>query len=170
MVRVFRGFPWYSVCRVDPMPLYEVRHAARSLLRVPSTTAISVLTVALGVGAGTALFTVMKAVLLNPLPYADSSRLAWAAEIGPYGGEMAVRFQNFLDWRNQNRTFSAMAAFEEIPTVVAGTVGATSAIRIRRPASLLPSSALKWRACIFPAAIRLASGSGSIPLVRRNAG
>ena len=63
------------------MPFQEFRHGARALLRVPSLTAISVLTVALGVGAGTSLFSVVKAVLLNPLPYPEPGRLAWIAEV-----------------------------------------------------------------------------------------
>ena len=82
----------------------ETRYAVRSLARVPSLTAISILTVALGVGAGTALFSVVKAVLLNPLPYADPGRIAWLAEINDAGKPMQVGFQNFLDWRGANRS------------------------------------------------------------------
>jgi len=93
----------------------------RSLARVPSLTAISILTVALGVGAGTALFSVVKAVLLNPLPYADPGRLAWLAEINDHGRPMQVAFQNFLDWRGANRSFSAMGAYEEGPAIVSGS-------------------------------------------------
>lgn len=99
----------------------EIRQAARALLRVPSLTGISVLTVALGVGTGTALFSVVKAVLLNPLPYTEPARLAWVAEINDRGRPMQVGYQNFLDWREQDRTFSAMAAFEEGPAVVSGS-------------------------------------------------
>ncbi|HYM10511.1 MAG TPA: ABC transporter permease [Bryobacterales bacterium] len=103
------------------MLLHEFRHGTRALLRVPSLTAISILTVALGVGTGTALFSVVKAVLLNPLPYAEPGRLAWLAEINNMGKPMHVAYQNFLDWREQNRTFSAMAALEEGPAVVSGS-------------------------------------------------
>ncbi len=99
----------------------EIRQSIRTLLRVPGlTTAISVLTVALGVGTGTALFSVVKAVLLNPLPYTDASRLAWLAEINDAGQPMQVGFQNFLDWRDQNHSFSSMAAYEYGPIIVAG--------------------------------------------------
>jgi putative ABC transport system permease protein len=99
----------------------EIRLAVRSLARVPSLTAISVLTVALGIGAGTALFTVVKAVLLNPLPYADPGRLAWLAEINDKGRPMQVAFRNLLDWEGQNRSFSAMAAYEEDQAIVSGS-------------------------------------------------
>lgn len=58
------------------MALTNVRYALRSLARVPTLTVVSALTIALGVGAGTALFSVVKAVLLNPLPYKNADRLA----------------------------------------------------------------------------------------------
>ncbi len=99
----------------------ETRYAVRSLARVPSLTAISILTVALGVGAGTALFSVVKAVLLNPLPYADPGRIAWLAEINDAGKPMQVGFQNFLDWRGANRSFSLLGAYEEGPAIVSGS-------------------------------------------------
>ncbi|HML16600.1 MAG TPA: hypothetical protein VK419_06225, partial [Bryobacteraceae bacterium] len=62
-----------------------LRRATRSLRRAPALSLISVLTVALGVGAGTSLFSVVKAVLLNPLPYPDPGRLAWIAEVNEAG-------------------------------------------------------------------------------------
>ncbi|HZU28218.1 MAG TPA: ABC transporter permease, partial [Bryobacteraceae bacterium] len=102
------------------MPARAVRHALRSLLRARSVTVMSILTVALGIGAGTALFSVVKAVLLNPLPYPDPGHLAWIAEVNDHGRPMQVGFQNFLDWQHANRTLAAMAAYEEAPAVVAG--------------------------------------------------
>jgi predicted permease len=102
------------------MLIRELRHAARSLVRVPSLTAISILTVALGVGAGTALFSVVKAVLLNPLPYTDPGRLAWVAEVNDHGKPTQVAYQNFLDWQGENRAFAGMAAYWEAPAVVSG--------------------------------------------------
>jgi len=115
-----RSFNGNSFALAGLMLLHEIRRGALSLLRVPSLTAISVATVALGVGASTALFSVVKPVLLSPLPYADPSRLAWLAEVNEAGWPMHVGYQNFLDWRDQNRTFSIMAAYEEGPAVVAG--------------------------------------------------
>jgi len=92
--------------------LDELRHGIRSLRRVPSLTAISILTVALGIGAGTSLFSVVKAVLLNPLPYPDADRLAWITEVHGQFRQSYVSFPDFDDFRRQNRTFSAMAAYE----------------------------------------------------------
>src|SRR5580698_9808356 len=97
-----------------------MRYAVRSLARVPGLTAASILMIALGVGAGTALFSVVKAVLLNPLPYADPHRLAWLAEINSGGKDSQVSFPNFDDWRSQNRTFEYMAAYGDGPSNASG--------------------------------------------------
>jgi predicted permease len=105
------------------MAFRELKQAVRSLARVPSLTAISVITVALGVGAGTSLFSVVKAVLLNPLPYAEPGRLAWLAEINEHGRPMNVAYQNFLDWQSGSRSFRSLAAYEAFPLIISG--GAT---------------------------------------------
>lgn len=102
------------------MLLQELRQGARALLRVPSLTAISILTVALGVGAGTSLFSVVKAVLLNPLPYPDPGRLTWVAEVNEKGRQTQVAYLNFLDWREQSHSFTSMTAFADFPVIVAG--------------------------------------------------
>jgi putative ABC transport system permease protein len=91
--------------------LKDLRQAMRALRRVPSLTVVSILTVALGVGAGTSLFSVVKAVLLNPLPYPQPDRLAWISEWSD-GFPRSVAYPNYRDWSTQNRTFSAMGAFE----------------------------------------------------------
>ena len=93
------------------MAFQQLRQACRSLLRVPGLTAVSVLTVALGVGAGTSLFSVVKAVLLNPLPYPDAEKLIWLSEVNDSGHPMNVSMDNFQDWRSQNRSFASMTAF-----------------------------------------------------------
>jgi putative ABC transport system permease protein len=91
--------------------LKDLSQALRALRRVPSLTVVSILTVALGVGAGTSLFSVVKAVLLNPLPYPRADRLAWISEWGGQGFPWPVAYPNFQDWSAQNHSFSAMAAF-----------------------------------------------------------
>ena len=102
------------------MPLASLRFAARSLRSAPALTLISILTVALGVGAGTALFSVVKAVLVNPLPYPQPERLAWAAEVNDSGGQMNVSLANFEDWQRENRSFLRMTAFGEGPVNAGG--------------------------------------------------
>jgi predicted permease len=91
--------------------LKDLRQAVRALRRIPSLTVVSILTVALGVGAGVSLFSVIKAVLLNPLPYPEPDRLAWVAEWNDDGFPRQVAYPNFRDWSEQNRTFRSMAAF-----------------------------------------------------------
>jgi putative ABC transport system permease protein len=100
------------------MLLQEVGQGARALLRVPSLTTISILTVALGVGAGASLFSVVKAVLLNPLPYPESARLTWVAEVNEKGRQIQVAYRNFLDWREQSHSFTSMTAFADFPAIV----------------------------------------------------
>jgi putative ABC transport system permease protein len=93
---------------------------ARFLCRAPALSIISILTVALGVGAGTSLFSVVKAVLLNPLPYPDAGRLVWASEVNDSGRTMQIAQANFKDWQRENRSFSALAAFGEGPVNAGG--------------------------------------------------
>src|SRR6185437_9719228 len=102
------------------MLFQEIRQAARALLRAPSLTMISIATIALGVGATTSLFAVVKAVLLNPLPFPDPGRLTWLAEVNDKGRQTQVAHRNFLDWREQSHTFTSMSAFADFPVIVAG--------------------------------------------------
>jgi putative ABC transport system permease protein len=86
----------------------DLRYAARGLRRTPVFTAVAVLTVALGIGANTALFTVVNAVLLRPLAYRDPGRLVTVL----HGGTNPVAPANYADWRDQSRSFEAMGAAE----------------------------------------------------------
>jgi predicted permease len=107
-------------CIAEVMLLQELRQATRALLRVPSLTTISILTIALGVGAGTSLFSVVKAVLLNPLPYPDPGRLTWVAEVNEKGRQQQVAYPNFVDWRQQSHSFTSMTAYADFPAIVSG--------------------------------------------------
>ena len=91
--------------------LADLRYAVRLLTQAPAFTAIAVLTLALGIGANTALFSVVNGVLLNPLAYPHSDRLvAIYARIG--GLDSApIEYPNFQDWQRDSRTFSSMAAY-----------------------------------------------------------
>jgi putative ABC transport system permease protein len=85
------------------------------LLKNPGFTAVAVLTLALGIGANTAIFSVIDAVLLNRLPYLNASRLVMVWEQNPGRGwfRNVVSASNFVDWRKQNQVFTAMAAIDE---------------------------------------------------------
>jgi putative ABC transport system permease protein len=89
--------------------LQDVRYAFRLLAKSPMFTVIAVLTLALGIGANTAIFSVVNAVLLRPLPFQDPSRLVLVIEKSKYP-TITVSYQNYLDWRDQSRSFDSMEA------------------------------------------------------------
>jgi predicted permease len=88
----------------------DIRYALRSLVHTPGFTSVAVLALALGIGANTALFSVVNGVLLQPLPYLDPSRLVQLSERSPDFNTMSVAYLNFKDWRDRNSSFSSMAA------------------------------------------------------------
>src|SRR4051812_279339 len=88
-----------------------LRSAIRILLKHPAVTALAVITLALGIGVNTAIFSVVNAVILRPLPYRDPERLMSLWENVPERGRWRVSPANFFDWKKQNTTFEDMAAF-----------------------------------------------------------
>src|SRR5437660_5447911 len=76
----------------------DLKFAFRQLLKNPGFTAVAVLTLALGIGANTAIFSVVNAVLLRPLPYPESERLVWLAERGPEWNGGSISWPNFAVW------------------------------------------------------------------------
>jgi predicted permease len=89
----------------------DLRYASRMLTKNPAFTAVAVLTLALGIGANTALFSVVNGVLLNPLPYPHPNQLVAVAETFPPFAEASISYPNFLDWARMNHTFAALAAY-----------------------------------------------------------
>src|SRR5215510_431474 len=91
----------------------DARYGARMLLRTPGFTAAAALTLALGVGANTAVFSVVYATLLKPLPYPEAERI-YAVEIGLPERSLSVpgRIQDYLEWRRADTAFSAVAALQ----------------------------------------------------------
>jgi predicted permease len=92
----------------------DIRYALRMLRKNPGFTSVAVLTLALGIGANTAIFSVINAVLLTPLPLPDPDRLVQIWEKNPRIGldQGVVSPYNFLDWQRQSRDFEAMAALQ----------------------------------------------------------
>ena len=91
--------------------LQDLRFGLLMLAKNPGFTAVAVLTLALGIGANTAIFTVVNSVLLKPLPYPDSGRLVMLWESSPTRGfdQEKVSGPDFLDWRRQNDAFESIA-------------------------------------------------------------
>jgi putative ABC transport system permease protein len=91
--------------------LRDIRYGVRSLLKRPGFTAIALIALALGIGANTAIFTLVNAVLLRPLPFAEPDRLVWVwGNIKNGGNRASVSPLDFLDYRQQNSTFEEFAA------------------------------------------------------------
>jgi len=92
--------------------LQDLRYAARALRKSRGFTAIAALTLALGVGATTAIFSVVNAVMLRPLPFTEPDRLVriWESNVERGRPTFAVSHPNFLDWRSQSRAFESLAA------------------------------------------------------------
>ena len=88
----------------------DLKYAFRVLLKNPLVTAVALLTLALGIGANTAIFSVLNAVVLRPLPYADPDRLVVVWETIAGNDRRSAAPGNFTDWRAQNKTFSDLAA------------------------------------------------------------
>ena len=118
--------------------LQDLRFGARMLLKNPGVTLVAVIALTLGIGANTAIFSVVNAVLLRSLPYEDGERLAivWEnRQSGKGNPQNVINLGNFFDWKEQNNVFSDMAAFFDLnrnltgdgePEEVAGQIATTN--------------------------------------------
>jgi putative ABC transport system permease protein len=120
---------------------HDLRYGARMLLKKPGFTLIAVITLALGIGANTAIFSVVNAVLLRPLPYPESERLMmiYATDLGRGFADMGINLPDFREWRAGNSSFEAIAAFSveyyntsgnEEPERIAGAVTSADIFRV----------------------------------------
>src|SRR6202521_6427256 len=91
--------------------LQDLRYALRQFFKTPGLTAVVVITIALGVGANTALFSVVNGVLLNPLPFPEPDQLYALYYKTPAFGEGSISYLNFLDWQKQNHSFAVLSSF-----------------------------------------------------------
>ncbi len=100
----------------------DLRYGFRTLRKNPGFTCVALITLALAIGANTAIFSVVYGALLRPLPYAEPDRLIVLNETHPRIGTISVSYPNFLDWRVQNHVFSDMAVMANVGYNLSGIV------------------------------------------------
>ncbi|CAA9223558.1 MAG: Acidobacterial duplicated orphan permease (function unknown) [uncultured Chthoniobacterales bacterium] len=98
----------------------DIRYATRSLIKKPGFTAVAVITLALGIGASTAIFSVLDAVLLRPMPYPQQDRIVEITELNENGRAMQFAEPNFHDLKTRSRSFEALAQYSDYPDAVSG--------------------------------------------------
>src|SRR5262245_29127439 len=93
--------------------IQDLRYGARMLLKKPGFALIALITLALGIGANTAIFSVVNAVLLRPLPYAEPERLValWESNAQRLENRNSASYPDFFDWRAQSQSFERMASY-----------------------------------------------------------
>jgi putative ABC transport system permease protein len=101
----------------------HIRFALRLFIKNPAFSAVAVLTLALGIGANTAIFSIINAVLLRPLPYPDADRIMVLNESAGPGQDFAVALPDYLDWRNDNTVFEHLAATHKESRNLSGIPG-----------------------------------------------
>jgi putative ABC transport system permease protein len=101
---------WLQPRRLEDEMFQDLRFGLRMLLKQPGFTTIAVLTLALGIGANTAIFSVAHALVLRPLPYHEPERLVLLSGTGRNGGRSFIPYPNFSDWRERGQSFEGMAS------------------------------------------------------------
>ncbi len=99
----------------------DLKYGARQLVRNPVFTVVAVLTLALGIGANTAIFSVVNGVLLRPLPYPEPQRLVFLSEWSDQIPFMSISMANFNDWRDSNTVFESMVAYRTQNVILTGS-------------------------------------------------
>ncbi|MGH9845515.1 MAG: ABC transporter permease, partial [Blastocatellia bacterium] len=106
--------------RMEDEMFQDLRFGARMLLKSKSFTLMAVLTLTLGIGANTAIFSVVNALLLKPLPYTHAERLVWIEEADPQATARIVPGADFLDWRERSQLLESIAAYSEEAATLTG--------------------------------------------------
>ena len=113
-------------------PKRQFRHAARSLLRRPVLSLVALATLGLGIGANTAIFSIINVVLLKPLPFHDPDRLSmvWSTAPGQGLTEGFSSYPDFKDWHDQSKAFVGLAAFWTFPNGDVNLTGGSEPQRV----------------------------------------
>lgn len=100
--------------------LRDIRYAIRGILRAPAFSLVVILTLAVGIGANTAIFSAVYAVLLKPLPFPSGDRLVWLGESSAKASGISVTWINFEHWRMENHSFESMSGFQKADLTLTG--------------------------------------------------
>jgi putative ABC transport system permease protein len=136
----------------------------RSLTRQPVFVLVSLLTLTLGIGANTAIFSIIKAVVLDPLPYEASERIVVLWEVNPEGTLERVSIPTFQDWKRETQALEAIAAYRQVDFTFAGAGEPLSVAGVRATPDLF--AVLKARPLVGRTSPSSATGSGSAPSAR----
>jgi predicted permease len=118
--------PWHAACPFPSMPslMQDVRLSVRQLRKIPGFAVTTVLTLALGIGAATAIFSLVDAVMLRPLPYPEQDRLMWLAQVDTTISATApepLSYPDVEDWRAQSHSFTALASLHHNSLTLTGS-------------------------------------------------
>jgi hypothetical protein len=113
--RELHGLPWLETL------VQDIRYALRVLRKNPSFTPVAALTLALGIGANTAVFSLVNGVLLRPLPYRDPGRLAIVWEKDDRGNPENATFATYTDWKAMSRSFEELALYRDWQPTLTGS-------------------------------------------------
>src|SRR5712691_2874546 len=117
--------------------VHDVKHAIRTLLKAPGFTAAVIVVLALGIGANTAIFSIVYGVMLKPLPFADASRLVTIQSMAGLDRGGACSFPDFTDWQTQSTTVDRMGGYAGASVAMTGQGEAANV-----PAALVTSDLL----------------------------
>src|SRR4051794_40227009 len=96
--------------------LHDLKYGARMLLKNRGFALVAIITLALGIGANTAIFSVVNGVLLKPVPLESPERIVLLTQRSPEAAAMVVSYPDYLDWKAQNRVFSDIAVYNRYVT------------------------------------------------------
>ena len=119
-----RSYQSWQFPRIETL-LQDIRYALRGIAKAPAFSLIVILTLAIGIGANTAIFSAIYAVLLRPLPYPAGERLVWLGESSAKATGISVTWINFAHWQAENHSFDLMAGFENADLTLTGRGQAT---------------------------------------------
>ena len=111
---IMRGHGYKKMLTLDTLR-QDLRYAWRSYAKAPAFTSLVILTLALGIGASTAIFSIVNGILLKPLPFSRPERLMWINELNPAGATMSISWPNYLDWKARAHSFDMLAASRNNP-------------------------------------------------------